>query len=247
MQVVLMFTMSAISSIGGVAAAGLVLAVPESFRKPAVSSLVSYATGALLGAAFLALLPEALEHAPTATVTTAVLAGVLLFFVLEKLVLWRHCHDQGCEAHRSSGVLIVLGDGLHNFADGVLIAAAFLTSVPLGVSTALATLTHELPQETGDFAILLESGYSRGQALLLNGLSAVATLVGTAAGYLWLDAARELVPIVLAVSAGSFIYIATADLIPGLHRQVRLAASVKQVALLVAGAATIALLGAHAH
>jgi zinc and cadmium transporter len=242
-----MFLFSGISSLGGVAAAALVLAVPESFRRAALSSLVSYATGALLGAAFLAVIPEALEHAPAGTVTAAVLAGVVVFFVLEKLVLWRHCHDHGCEAHRSSGILIVFGDGLHNFADGVLIAAAFLVSVPLGISTALATFAHEIPQEAGDFALLLDSGYSRGKALLLNVLSAIATLAGTAIGYLWLDAARELVPFVLAVSAGSFIYIATADLIPGLHRQTRLAASVQQVLLLVVGAATIAVLGGHAH
>jgi zinc and cadmium transporter len=247
MQVPLMFLFSGISSIGGVAAAGLVLVLPDSVRRPAMSSLVSYATGALLGAAFLAVIPEALEQAPAATVTAAVLAGIVLFFVLEKLILWRHCHDHGCETHRSSGVLIVLGDGFHNFADGILIAAAFLASVPLGVSTALATLAHEIPQETGDFAILLESGYSRRRALLLNLLSALATLVGTGIGYVWLDAARELVPFVLAISAGSFIYIATADLIPALHRQVRLAASLQQVALLVAGVATIALLGGHAH
>jgi zinc and cadmium transporter len=247
MHAPLMFLFSGISSIGGVAAAALVLAVPAGFRTRAVSSLVSYATGALLGAAFLGVLPEALEHAPASSVTAAVLAGIVLFFVLEKLVLWRHCHDDACEAHRSSGLLIVFGDGLHNFADGVLIAAAFLASVPLGISTALATLVHEIPQETGDFAILLDSGYSRGRALALNVLSALATLVGTAVGYLWLDAARELVPFVLAVSAGSFIYIATADLMPNLHRQVRPAASLQQVALLIAGAATIALVGGHAH
>lgn len=247
MQVPQMFLFSGISSLGGVGAAGLVLALPASVRKPALPALLSYATGALLGAAFLGVIPEALEHAPAATVTAAVLGGVVLFFVLEKLVLWRHCHDHGCEAHRSSGLLIVLGDGLHNFADGILIAAAFLASAPLGISTALATLAHEIPQETGDFAILLDSGYSRGKALLLNALSALATLLGTALGYLWLDTARELVPLVLAVSAGSFVYIATADLIPGLHRQARLAGSVQQVALLLAGVATIALLGGHAH
>jgi zinc and cadmium transporter len=247
MQVFLMFAVSGLASLGGVAAAGLVLAVPESFLKPALSSLVSYATGALLGAAFLAIIPEALEHAPAGTVTAAVLAGIVMFFVLEKLVLWRHCHDHGCETHRSSGVLIVLGDGVHNFADGILIAAAFLTSVPLGISTAVATLAHEIPQETGDFAILLDAGYSRRKALLLNVLSALTTILGTAIGYVWLEAAHDLVPIVLAISAGSFVYIATADLIPGLHRQVRLAASAQQVALLLAGAATIALLGGHDH
>jgi zinc and cadmium transporter len=247
MQGLLMFTFSGLASLGGVAAAGLVLAVPESFLRPALSSLVSYATGALLGAAFLAIIPEALEQERAGTVTAAVLAGIVIFFVLEKLVLWRHCHDRGCETHRSAVALIVLGDGVHNFADGILIAAAFLTSVPLGISTALATLAHEIPQEMGDFAILLDSGCSRGKALLLNVLSALATLLGTAIGYVWLDDARGLVPIVLGISAGSFVYIATADLIPGLHRQVRLAASVKQVALLVAGAATIALLGGHDH
>jgi zinc and cadmium transporter len=247
MDLALMFAVSGIVSLGGVAAAGVVLALPGAVLRSALPALVSYATGALLGAALLAIIPEALERAPAATVTAGVLAGILIFFVLEKLVLWRHCHDEGCETHGSSGVLIVLGDGLHNFADGILIAAAFLAAAPLGISTALATLAHEIPQETGDFAILLDSGYSRARALLLNTLSALATIVGAAIGYVWLDGARELVPIVLAVSAGSFLYIATADLIPGLHRQVRPAASVAQVALIVAGTATIALLGTHHH
>jgi zinc and cadmium transporter len=232
--------------VAGVGGAALVLLLPKALLRNAVASLVSCATGALLGAAFLTILPEALEQAPAGKVMAFVLAGVVLFFVLEKLVLWRHCHDGTCDRHRASGSLIVLGDAIHNFADGVLIAAAFLTSIPLGITTALATLAHEIPQEVGDFAILLDSGASRGRALFLNGLSSLATLAGTGLAYLWLDTARELVPLVLALAAGSFIYVATADLIPGLHRQARLGASFRQVALVLAGTITVALL-THAH
>jgi zinc and cadmium transporter len=142
--------------------------------------------------------------------------------------------------HGRAAPLILFGDAFHNFVDGVVIAAAFLTAIPLGVATALAVIAHEIPQEVGDFGILLDSGYGRGKALLLNTLSSLATLPGGVAAYLWLDRVRVAVPFILAVSAASFIYIATADLIPALHRQVVAGASLRQLALLLAGIATIA-------
>jgi zinc and cadmium transporter len=145
--------------------------------------------------------------------------------------------------HGSAGPLILIGDAFHNFVDGIVIAAAFLVSIPLGVAAALAVIAHEVPQEVGDFAILLDSGYNAWKALWLNTLSAGATLPGAVLAYYWLSRAMEAMPYVLAASAASFIYIAAADLIPTLHRQASPAAGLRQFALLLAGIATIALLG----
>ncbi len=231
-----------LGSLGAIAGAALLLLLPARLRQRLVSALVGYATGALLAAAFLGMIPAALAEAPAQTVMTSILAGLLLFFVLEKLVLWRHCHDADCELHGRPGPLILFGDAFHNFVDGVVIAAAFLTSVPLGIATAIAVVAHELPQEMGEFAILLDSGYSRGRALALNALSASATLPGAVIGYFWLDSARDAVPVMLAISAASFIYVATADLIPHLHRHVSPLAGLRQFLLLLAGIGTIALL-----
>ena len=230
---------SVLGSIGAVAGAALLLLFPDSVRRSLVPSLVSYATGTLLGAAFLGMIPAGLKQAPAPALMATVLAGMVLFFVLEKLVLWRHCHDSECEVHSRAGPLILIGDAFHNFVDGVVIAAAFLTSIPLGITASFAVIAHEVPQEVGDFAILLDSGYSRARALLLNGLSSVTTLPGAVLAYFWLGETRAAVPYILAISAASFIYIAAADLIPGLHRQVTAAASLRQLVLLLAGIGTI--------
>lgn len=236
-----------------VVAAGLV-----AFRAHAhwVPVLVSYAIGALLGAAFLDIIPEAFESAasPQAMAAT-LLAGILLFFVLEKLVLWRHCHVEECEAHAPehehahshaqahdhgrSGLMITVGDTFHNFVDGILIAAAFLTNFELGVVTALAIIAHEIPQEVGDFLILLHSGYSKRQAILLNMLASLATLVGGVLAYFALGSLQALVPYVLGLAAASMIYVAVADLIPGLHKRPELHATAQQVSLIVLGVATV--------
>ena len=230
-----------LGSIGAVAGAALLLLFPDSVRRSLVPSLVSYATGTLLGAAFLGMIPAGLKQAPAPALMATVLAGMVLFFVLEKLVLWRHCHDSECEVHSRAGPLILIGDAFHNFVDGVVIAAAFLTSIPLGITASFAVIAHEVPQEVGDFAILLDSGYSRARALLLNGLSSVTTLPGAVLAYFWLGETRAAVPYIVAISAASFIYIAAADLIPGLHRQVTAAASLRQLVLLLAGIGTIAI------
>jgi zinc and cadmium transporter len=232
---------SILGSIGAVAGAALMLLFPDSIRRTLVPALVSYATGTLLGAAFLGMIPAGLKQAPAPALMATVLAGMVLFFVLEKLVLWRHCHDSECEVHSRAGPLILIGDAFHNFVDGVVIAAAFLTSIPLGITASFAVIAHEVPQEVGDFAILLDSGYSRARALLLNGLSSVTTLPGAVLAYFWLGETRAAVPYILAISAASFIYIAAADLIPGLHRQVTAAASLRQLVLLLAGIGTIAI------
>jgi len=186
------------------------------------------------------MIPAGLQLLPATTIMAAVLTGILGFFLLEKLLLWRHCHDGRCEVHGSAGPLILVGDAFHNFVDGVVVAAAFLTSVPLGISAGLAVVAHEIPQEVGDFAILLENGYGRCKAFVLNGLSAGTTLVGAVAAYFFLGRTQGTVPYVLAVSAASFIYIGTADLIPALHRVVSPGASARQFVLMAAGVATAA-------
>jgi len=263
---IILFTL--LGGVLSVLAAALFLLLPESQRTRVLPAMVSFAIGALLGAAFLAVLPHALAtpgvrdmHA----ITSTVLLGLLGFFLLEKLVLWRHCHAHECEAHGSvsvaegrtpeatethlpdpernrasaSGYLILFGDGVHNFVDGVLIAAAFLTDVHLGVVTALAVAAHEIPQEVGDFAILLHSGFSRGKALFYNVLSSLTTVVGGVLAYFSLGVAQAALPYVLAVAASSFIYIAVADLIPGLHKRLEPRVTFEQILLISVGVITI--------
>ena len=212
-----------------------------------VPVLVSFAIGALLGAAFLEVLPEAIVGSGDATTTTTiVLAGILGFFVLEKLVLWRHCHIESCEGHEPhghdggrSGLMILVGDTFHNFVDGVLIAAAFMEDPRLGLITAVAIIAHEIPQEVGDFLILLHSGYSKARALVYNLLSSLAMLAGGLLAWFALTTAQGAIPHLLALAAASMIYVAVADLIPGLHKRPELGATLQQVLLISAGIAII--------
>ena len=218
-----------------------------------VTVLISYAIGALLGAVFLEILPHALEHGEPHRMTATVLFGILVFFVLEKLVLWRHCHHDHCEAHDAhppahdhgrSGLMILIGDTFHNFVDGVLIAAAFLEDTQLGIVTALAIIAHEIPQEVGDYLILLHSGYSKLRALAFNLLSSLATLIGAMLAYFALSELQEWVPTMLGLAAASMIYVAVADLIPGLHKRPELKATIQQVSLIALGIASIAIVRA---
>lgn len=238
--------------------AGLFVIWPATVRARLLPHMVSFATGTLLGAAFVGLLPRALDAAGPGAyqgIGLAVLGGILLFFSLEKLVLWRHCHHDSCEVHahdraghrESSGVLILLGDGLHNFLDGVLIAAAFLTDINVGVVTSLAVFAHEVPQEVGDLAILLNAGMSRGRAMFLNLLVSLTAVAGALVAYFWLEGTQGVVPYVLAVAAASFIYVAVADLIPGLHRRFDLATSASQLVLIAAGIVLIFVVTEIAH
>ncbi|MBI4995497.1 MAG: ZIP family metal transporter [Rhodocyclales bacterium] len=214
-----------------------------------VPMLISFAIGALLGAAFLDVLPEAIVASGDATATSSiVLAGILGFFVLEKLVLWRHCHIESCDGHEPnfgvhdhgrSGLMILVGDTFHNFVDGVQIAAAFIEDPRLGMVTALAIVAHEIPQEVGDFLILLHSGYSKARALLFNLLSSLATLVGGLLAWSALSAVQTAVPALPALAAANMIYVAVADLIPGLHKRPELGATVQQVLLIGAGIGAI--------
>lgn len=233
---------SLLGSVGAILVAGLFLLFPDKTRRILIPCLISYATGTLLGAAFLGLIPHSLEHIPASTSLGTVLIGIVLFFILEKLVLWRHCHDQQCEVHGSAGPLVLVGDAFHNFVDGVIIAAAFITSVPLGIAASLSVVAHEIPQEVGDLAILLESGYTRNRALGYDILSSLTTLPGALLAYLTLQEVQRIVPYIMALSAASFLYIAIADLVPSLHRHTGLASSLRQLALMLAGIGIIALL-----
>lgn len=233
----------------------LVLAALLAFsaRPSWVPVLVSYAIGALLGASLLEVLPEAVEMSgDVETVAQALLGGILLFFLLEKLVLWRHCHEETCEAHSShdhahdhgrSGMMITVGDTFHNFVDGIIIAGAFLVDFRLGAVTALAIIAHEIPQEVGDFLILLHSGYTRTQALALNFLTGVATLLGALVGYYALSVLKGWMPVMLGLAGASMLYVALSDLIPGLHKRAEIRATLQQILLIGLGIATVALTG----
>jgi zinc and cadmium transporter len=208
------------------------------------AALIPYATGTLLGAAFFGIIPEALQELDAETVLPAVLAGILLFYLIEKLAVWRHCHEKPCDEHSQAGALILIGDSFHNFVDGVATAAAFAVSVPLGIATSIAIITHEIPQELGDFAILLDSGYSRSRALLFNMLSGLAALLGAVLTYFLLPVVHGWTPYLLAVAAASFIYIALADLIPGRRSAGGLRNLAWELPLMILGIATIVLLHA---
>jgi zinc and cadmium transporter len=237
----------------------VLLASLVAFRVQArlVPVLVSYAVGALLGAVFLDILPHLFEETRDPGGTAAlILFGILGFFILEKLLLWRHHHgheeeeeegghapSHGADEGRS-GWMIIVGDSFHNFTDGVVIASAFLADVRLGIVTSAAIVAHEVPQEVGDFLVLLHSGFSKTKALVLNALSSLAAVAGAMLGYFALSAAQDWVPRVLAISAASLIYVAVADLMPGLQRRTRFAESVAQVAFI--GLGILTLWGVHA-
>jgi zinc and cadmium transporter len=279
------------SLLGGVLSVSLAAFFALNVRTAWVPMLVSYAIGAMLGAVFLEILPHAFSIAGNVeTVSATLLLGLLLFFVLEKLVIWRHCHGNHCEVHAihseescpdthpnaihsnvadnatkykavatqppsvllsnshshthshdggRSGLMIMIGDTFHNFIDGILIAAAFTADIKLGVVTALAIIAHEIPQEVGDFLILLHSGYSKKQALIFNLVSSVATMVGGLIAYFALQYVQSWIPIILGLAASSLIYVAVADLIPGLHKRTELRATLAQVLLISIGVSTI--------
>lgn len=235
--------LSIAGSIGGLLTASLLLLFNSSARTRFVPWLVSYAVGTLLGAALLDLVPRALDSLAPPPVFGTLLGGILTFFVLEKLVLWRHCHDDhACEIHSSTVTMVIVGDAVHTFVDGAVIAAATLVSLPLGATTALAVAAHEIPQEVGDFAILLAAGKSRGQALLLNLSSGAAGLLGAGGMLVFGSQTPDAVPYVLAFAAGNFLYVAMADLIPNLHRGSLDSNAARQVVLIGLGVLTMVLL-----
>ncbi len=245
---------------GGVLSVMLAAMVAWHARPTWIPALVSFAVGTLLGAAFLEVIPHLFEESKNHQQSALyILGGILLFFILEKMVIWRHSHDHDhglshahshdstpSHAHHDndrgrSGLLIIIGDTFHNFTDGIVIAAAFIADPRLGWVTAFAIIAHEIPQEIGDFIILLHSGYSKKKALLLNILSSLATVVGALLAYFALREVQNLVPVCLGLAAASMLYIAVADLIPALHKRTTFKESVQQILLIGGGLATIVL------
>jgi zinc and cadmium transporter len=247
------------AAFGGIASAAFAVVflwVPEERSARILPHFVSFATGALLGAALLALLPEAIEGAGAGgahRIGLTLLAGLGVFFVIEKLVLWWHSHaHDGPDAHahgrdRASGVLVLVGDSVHNSLDGVLIAAAFLTNTSLGVLTTLAVAAHEIPHRVGDFAILVQAGLSRPRAALFNLTTGLASVIGAIIAYYALRGALGVLPYALAFAAAGFLYIAVAGLIPGLHRRADPRTSAIQVLLISAGVALVGLAARFTH
>lgn len=253
-----------VSLLGGLLSVVIAALFALSAQRKWVPLLVSYAIGALLAAVFLELLPHAFEQARNVEAMTAtILFGILLFFTLEKLVIWRHCHGDHCEAHAMhdeahcpeqsseaqqtgyehddgrSGLMIMIGDTTHNFVDGILIAAAFMVDIKLGLVTALAIIAHEIPQEVGDFLILLHSGYSKKKALLFNLFSSLATMIGGLLAYFFLQTMQASIPYILALAVSSMLYVAVADLIPGLHKRTQMKDTLQQIGLILLGVFSI--------
>jgi len=270
---IVLFT--AVGGIASAAFAGLFLLLPEKTGLRMLPHFVSFATGALIGAALLGLLPEAMQTVGPGgahAIGAALVVGLGVFFIIEKLVLWRHAHshngresehgdahdhndhdhdrdhdhnhghDHGRDHGRdgAAGVRVLIGDSIHNALDGILIAAAFLTNVPLGLVTTLAVAAHEIPHRVGDFALLLHAGMSRRRAMFLNMATGLASVLGGIVAYFGLNRAQEALPYALALAAAGFLYIAVAGLIPGLHRRADPRTSLAQVLLMGLGVGVIA-------
>ncbi|HEY3784449.1 MAG TPA: ZIP family metal transporter [Steroidobacteraceae bacterium] len=268
---------TAFGGIASAAFAGVFLLVPERTGLRMLPHFISFATGALLGAALLALLPEAIETVGPGGahgIGLALVAGFGVFFLIEKVVLWRHAHSHGEEVSGSAehahaeaqhgtpghqhtghahshvgaaGVLVLVGDSIHNALDGILIAAAFLTSVPLGLVTTFAVAAHEIPHRVGDFAILVHAGLSRPRALILNMATGLGSVLGGIVAWFGLQRAMGALPYALALAAAGFLYIAAAGLIPGLHRRADPLTSLHQIVLMALGVGVIAWAQSLAH
>lgn len=237
------------SLVGGVVSvllAGTVLAVRPALLERALPRLISFSTGTLLGAALLGMIPHAVKDLPVATVAPVILAGLISFFVLEKLLVWRHCHKHDCDVHASSGPLLLIGDAFHNFVDGVVIAGAFINSTQLGLAVALSTIAHEVPQEVGEFMVYLRGGYTRRRALFLNVLTGLTSVVGAVLGYFFLSQMHGVDPYLLAFAAAGFLYVALADLVPSQRGRMSLKLTILDLLLVASGIGVIALF-AHGH
>lgn len=218
------------------------LSLSENTLKRLMFILISFAAGTLLGDTFLHIFPEITEEVGfSLPVGLYILGAMLLFYLLENVIHWHHYHHISEEDKHPVGLLNLVGDGFHNLIDGIIIGAAYLVDIRLGVATTLAVAFHEIPQEIGDFAILIHSGFSKTRALVLNFISALVALVGVSLAMWFSQLVEGALPLLLAFTAGGFIYIATVDLIPELHKEVRIGKSALQIVFLIAGIALMAL------
>jgi zinc and cadmium transporter len=223
------FVVSLIAFIGVFA-----LALREKILEKILLSLVSLASGALLGGAFLHLLPEAVEELNGENIFIWALLAFIIFFVVEKIFQWRHCHKGHCEVH-TFGYMSLLGDALHNFIDGLIIAAAFVENFALGLTVTLVVILHEIPQEIGDFATLLFAGFKKKKALLVNFLTALTAMAGGIIGFFLVNYSEAFTKVLIPFAAGSFIYIAASDLVPEIRKVVRLKESISTLIVFLAG------------
>lgn len=247
---VLLYTILALTaaSVGSVALSGTLLLLNNKWLGKISGYLLYLAGGTLLGSALLGLVPEATEAIGLEAVVEWVLIGILFFFVLEKIILWRTCHNEDCERqNHAAAPMIIIGDAFHNAIDGVVIAASFLTSVELGIFVTISVVLHEIPQELGDFGILIKSGYSRKKALWYNLLSGSSSLVAGISAYFLLDVVQAFIPYTIAIAAASFLYVSMADLIPEMHKETKPKESIIQIFMILVGVAIIILSSHHAH
>lgn len=243
---------SIMGSVGAITAASLFVVIGEKIQRKLVSALLSFATGTLLTAAFIGLIPESIEAVEEPhLITPIILGGILFFFFLEKFLIWRNCQNNACEVHaHAPGPLVLVGDAFHNFTDGIVIAAAFLTDFNIGLAASITIIMHEIPQETGDFAILIHNGMPNKRAFIYNILSSSTTIPSAIISYFILDIFQTVIPIFLAISAASFIYIALSDLTPQLHQHTETKEIIKQLLLIILGIILMALIlsfGGHNH
>ncbi|MFH1510355.1 MAG: ZIP family metal transporter, partial [Candidatus Woesearchaeota archaeon] len=210
------------------------LKMKEKLLKKLLIILVAFSAGALLSGAFLHLMEESLDKIAASTAFAFLLAGFVIFFLVERFLHWHHCHDGKCDVHPFS-YLILFGDAVHNFIDGVVIAASFLVSVPFGFVTAALIIAHELPQELGNFGVLVYGGFSKGKAIVYSFIAQLTSVVGGVVGYFLASSVEGILPYILPAAAGGFVYIAASDLIPELHKEPRLKKSMVSFGLFVLG------------
>ena len=223
------FFISLISFIGV-----LTLVLKDKWLDKILLTLVSLASGALMGGAFLHLLPEAVEETDGQVAFVWVLIAFAVFFVIEKIFQWRHCHKGHCEIH-TFGYMSLLGDSIHNFIDGLIVAASFVESINLGLIVSLMVILHEIPQEFGDFGTLLYAGFKKRRALLMNFLTAVTAIVGGVVGFFWASYSGNFIKVLLPFAAGGFIYIAASDLLPEIRKTVKLKESISTFLVFLLG------------
>jgi len=207
------FLVSLISLVGIIT-----LALKDNLLHKIIFCLIGFSAGALIGSAFLHILPEAIQTTNSTTVFYYLILGIVLFFFMERYLHWRHCHDKDCQIHAFT-YLNLFGEAFHNFIDGVAIAASFIISIKLGIVTTLAIIFHEIPKELGNFGVLIYGGFSRKKALFYNFISALMAMLGAVMGYFLFELAKGFSSFIMPLAAGGFIYIAMADLIPEVHKE----------------------------
>ncbi len=245
MQEVWIYTLASVLAVSLISFIGVVtLSVNQKRLHKILLYLVSFSAGALLGDVFLHLLPELVENSSLSFKSSiTILSGILIFFVIEKIVNWRHCHMPASKEHiHPFAITNLVGDGVHNFIDGLIIGASYLASIPIGIATTIAVIFHEIPQEIGDFGVLVRGGFSAKKALFFNFLSAITSIIGAVIALSLAQYAPGIISLLIPIAIGGFIYIAGADLIPELHKEFETRRSLIEILSLILGIAIMSLL-----